>query len=254
MFAKTKKPKKQKESFSESVASIASVFVSGLFIITFVFQAFVIPSGSMENTLLVGDHVFVDRLTPTIKASYTGPLIPYREIKRGDIIVFLSPVQPGLFVVKRVMGIPGDRIHLKDGVVYRNGVALNEPYVLHDGVPDPYRDEFPSVPPPIGTIPSEAPEWPMVLQQNIQDGDLVVPPGKYFGMGDHRFVSLDSRYWGFIPRENIVGRPLFIYWSFVTPSDQYEHNETPEKIKFFVHVVVHFFDETRWSRMFHLVR
>src|SRR6266852_5054446 len=131
LLAKTKtenKPEKKKESFSESVASIASVFVSGLFIITFVFQAFVIPSGSMENTLLVGDHVFVDRLTPTAKPGYTGPFIPYREIKRGDIVVFLSPVQPGLFVVKRVMGIPGDRIHLKNGVVYRNGVALNEPY------------------------------------------------------------------------------------------------------------------------------
>ncbi len=253
MFAKTKKPKKPKESFSESVASIASVFVSGLFIITFVFQAFVIPSGSMENTLLVGDHVFVDRLTPTVKASYTGPLISYREIKRGDIVVFLSPVQPGLFVVKRVMGIPGDRIHLKNGVVYRNGVALNEPYVLHDGEHDPYRDEFPSVP-AIGMVPPEAAEWPMVLQQNIKDGELVVPPGKYFGMGDHRFVSLDSRYWGFIPRENIVGRPLFIYWSFVTPGDQYEHTTMPEQIKFMLHVVVHFFDETRWNRMFHLAR
>jgi signal peptidase I len=257
LHAKTntdKKAEKKKESFSESVASIAAVFVSGLFIITFIFQAFVIPSGSMENTLLVGDHVFVDRLTPAAKPGYTGPILPYREIKRGDIIVFLSPVQPGLFVVKRVMGIPGDRIHLKNGVVYRNGVALNEPYVLHDNEPyNPYRDEFPSVP-AIGMVPLDASEWPMVLKQNIQDGDLVVPPGDYFGMGDHRSVSLDSRFWGFIPRENIVGRPLFIYWSFVTPSDQYEHTETSEQVKFFLHVVVHFFDQTRWNRMFHLAR
>ena len=257
MDAKTtktdKKAEKKKESFSESVASIAAVFVSGLFIITFIFQAFVIPSGSMENTLLIGDHVFVDRLTPTAKAGYIGPIIPYREIKHGDIVVFLSPVQPGLFVVKRVMGIPGDRIHLKNGVVYRNGVALDEPYVLHDGGYDPYRDEFPSLS-AAGMVPSEAAEWPLVLQQNIQNGELVVPPGKYFGMGDHRSVSLDSRFWGFIPRENIVGRPLFIYWSFVTPSDQYERTEMSDRIKFLVHVVVHFFDQTRWNRMFRLAR
>ncbi len=211
MHAKTKtdkKAEKKKESFSESVASIAAVLVSGLFIITFIFQAFVIPSGSMENTLLVGDHVFVDRLTPTVKAGYTGPIIPYREIKRGDIIVFLSPVQPGLFVVKRVMGIPGDKIHLKNGVVYRNGVALDEPYVLHDG-----------------------------------------------DMGDHRSVSLDSRFWGFIPRENIVGRPLFIYWSFITPpSELNEHPDMAEKAKSLLHVVIHFFDQTRWNRMFRLAR
>jgi signal peptidase I len=244
-----KKAEKKKESFSESVASIAAVFVSGLFIITFIFQAFVIPSGSMENTLLVGDHVFVDRLTPTVKPGYTGPIIPYREIKRGDIIVFLSPVQPGLFVVKRVMGIPGDRIHLKNGVVYRNGEPLNEPYLLRQGTDDEYRENFPR-----GMPNGTAAEWPMVMRQHLQGEDVVVPADSYFGMGDHRDVSLDSRYWGFIPRENIVGRPLFIYWSFVTPGDQYERTEMTEQIKFLLHEVIHFFDETRWSRMFHLAR
>jgi len=251
LFAKSKDKQagKKKESFSESVSGIAAVFVSGLFIITFIVQAFEIPSGSMENTLLVGDHVFVDRLTPMSRGTFLGALLPYREIKRGDIIVFLHPKEPGMYVVKRVMGIPGDKIHLKDGVVYRNGEPLNEPYLLREGTADEYRENFPS-----GEPMGASSEWPMQMRPYLRDGELVVPPDNYFGMGDHRDVSLDSRYWGFIPRENIVGRPLFIYWSFDTPSDQYERRQAGERFSFLLHVIVHFFDQTRWGRMFHLVR
>lgn len=255
MFAKNteKKTEKKKESFSESVSGIAAVFVSGLFIITFIVQAFEIPSGSMENTLLVGDHVFVDRLTPMMKAKLIGPLMPYREVRRGDIIVFLHPKEHGMYVVKRVIGIPGDRIHLKDGVVYRNGEALSETYLhVHDRPTSPYRDDFPAV--QAGPLDDVTSEWPLVMRAHLQNGELVVPPESYFGMGDHRDVSLDSRYWGFIPRENIVGRPLFIYWSFDTPSDQYERKAAGERIGFLGHVILHFFDKTRWDRMFHLVR
>ncbi|MGC2698192.1 MAG: signal peptidase I [Candidatus Angelobacter sp.] len=252
MFAKSKdkKPEKKKESLSESISGIAAVFVSGLFIIAFIVQAFEIPSGSMEDTLQVGDHIFVDRLTPAPPAKYAGPLMPYRDIKRGEIIVFLHPKEPGMYLVKRVIGIPGDRIHLVNGVVYRNGQPLNEPY-LHslDRPPNDYRDNFPAGP-PTSDVKSE---WPMVMRMHMENGDLVVPPNSYFGMGDHRTVSLDSRYWGFIPRENIVGRPLFIYWSFVTPEDQYEHKSMADRAGFFVHVIIHFFDQTRWNRMFHLV-
>jgi len=254
LFGKNKDtvPEKKKETFSESLSGMAAVFVSGLFIITFIVQAFEIPSGSMENTLLVGDHVFVDRLTPMSKASYVGPLMPYREIKRGDIIVFLHPTEPGMYVVKRVMGIPGDRIRLKDGVVYRNGEPLQEPYLhAHDRPTSPYRDDFPAI--QAGPMDEVTSEWPMQMQAHLRNGELVVPPDSYFGMGDHRDVSLDSRYWGFIPRNNIVGRPLFIYWSFETPSDQYERKSAGERISFLGHIVIHFFDQTRWSRMFHLV-
>ncbi|HEU4416724.1 MAG TPA: signal peptidase I [Candidatus Angelobacter sp.] len=214
---------------------------------TFIVQAFEIPSGSMENTLLVGDHVFVDRLSAA-KAGFMGALLPYRDIQRGEIIVFLHPTEPGMFVVKRVIGIPGDRIHLTNGVVYRNGLALKEPYLLRQGTPEEYRENFPR-----GYPVGANAEWPMVMSQHIQNGELVVPPDSYFGMGDHRDVSLDSRYWGFIPRGNIVGRPLLIYWSFVTPSDQYERKSISERVGFFVHVITHFFGDTRWSRMFHLV-
>lgn len=251
--AKEKKPEKKKESLPESIAGIAAVLVSGLFIITFMVQAFEIPSESMVKTLLVGDHVFVDRLSPTAKASYVGPLIPYREIKHGDIIVFLHPKEPGMYVVKRIIGIPGDRIRLRDSKVYRNGEALDEPYVIHSGPSySPYRDQFPSVPPDGDS--NVNPEWPIVMREHVKDGELVVPPDSFFGMGDNRDVSLDSRFWGFIPRENIIGRPLFIYWSFDTPKDQYERTSMADRVGFLVHVVTHFFGETRWSRMFHLVR
>ena len=250
---KDKPTGKKKESFSEFISGIIVVLVSATFIITFIIQAFEIPSGSMEDTLLVGDHVFVDRLTPMARGSFLGTLMPYRQIKRGDIIVFLHPKQPGMYVVKRVMGIPGDKIHLKDGVVYRNGQPLNEPYLHpHDRPNSPYRDNFPAIAP--GPLDDAVSEMQMTIMMNKQGDDLVIPPDKYFGMGDHRDVSLDSRYWGFIPRENIVGRPLFIYWSFETPSDQYERRQAGERLSFLLHVIVHFFDQTRWSRMFHLVR
>jgi signal peptidase I len=249
LFAKSadKKIEKKKESFPEFLSGILSVLVSAIFIITFIVQAFEIPSGSMENTLLVGDHVFVDRLTP-MKGGIFGAVMPYREIKRGEIIVFVHPKDPGMYVVKRVIGVPGDRIHLKDGVVYRNGQPLSEPYLLREGTGDEYRENFPR-----GEPAGAYSEWPMQMRAYLRDGDLVVPPDNFFGMGDHRDVSLDSRYWGFIPRGNIVGRPLVIYWSFETPNDEYERRETGERISFLLQKIVHFFDKTRWSRMFHLV-
>ncbi len=248
------KPEKKQETLSESIAGFASVFVSGLFIITFVFQNFEIPSSSMEQTLLIGDHVFVDRVAPATKTSYVGSLLSYREVQRGDIIVFMSPVEPGMHVVKRIIGVPGDRIRLRDGVVYRNGERLQEPYLApHDPLDySTYRDNFPAVAPDLRY--QVEPKWAAALPRYIQGGDLVVPPGKYFGMGDNRDRSLDSRFWGFIPRENVIGRPLFIYWSFVTPEDQYRRTTMQDRIGFVLHVVSHFVSETRWSRMFHRVQ
>src|ERR1035438_4077119 len=137
---------KPQETTVEFLSSIAGVLVTGLFIITFVLQAFEIPSSSMEDTLLIGDHVFVNREQFAAATHWLGPLLPYRDIRRGDIVVFLSPEEQGLFVVKRIIGIPGDRIHLRDGVVYRNGQKLDEPYAQHKvGDYNPYRDNFPSV-------------------------------------------------------------------------------------------------------------
>jgi signal peptidase I len=247
------RPERPKESMPEFVASIASVLVIGLFIITFCMQAFEIPTSSMVSTLLIGDHVFVDRILLAPKSSYLDKVVPYRDPRRGDIVVFLSPSEPGLFVVKRVIGVPGDRIHLRDSKVYLNGVLQNEPFAIHSlGDYRPYRDEFPAVPPTRDD--QLAPDWQLTMQDHIQGEDIVVPPGAYFGMGDNRDVSYDSRYWGFIPRENVVGRPMFIYWSFRTPEDQYTKTDMGDRVGFFFHILTHFFNDTRWSRMLHVVR
>jgi signal peptidase I len=240
-------PEKPRETTIEFLASLAAVLVTGLFIITFIVQAFEIPSSSMENTLLIGDHVFVNREQFSPKTSWIGPLIPYRQPRHGDIFVFLHPAEPGLYVVKRVIGIPGDRIHLRNGVVYRNGEKLDEPYVIHSaGDVNPYRDDFPAVPP--SDFNNLAPEWQLTLQQHIQGDDIVVPPNSYFAMGDNRDVSYDSRYWGFVPQQNLIGRPMFIYWSFETPADQYKQTSVGDRVGFLAHIVFHFFDETRWRR------
>lgn len=243
-------PERQKETLPESIHSIASVLVSGLFIITFVFQAFEIPSGSMENTLLIGDHVFVDRLGPTAKASYTGPLVPYRDIHRGEVIVFLTPnpSEPGLFLVKRIMGTPGDRLHLEKGVLFINGVAQKEPYLNPVHEDKLYEDNFPREPAYALTR-----QWEDDMPTHIQAGELVIPQGYYFGMGDNRSGSRDSRFWGLIPRENIIGRPLFVYWSFQTPADQVNKTTFQDRIFFLFHIITHFVGETRWNRMFHAV-
>jgi len=253
-LAKKEKEEKPRETTVEFLASLAGVLVTGLFIITFILQAFEIPSASMENTLLIGDHVFVNRVQFAPVTRWMKPVLPYSDIHRGDIVVFLSPAESDLYVVKRIIGIPGDRIHLRDGVVYRNGQKLEEPYILNSGseMDQYYRDNFPNVPPSeFGNVTSD---WKLTLPQHVDNGDLVVPPDKYFAMGDHRDVSYDSRYWGFIPRENVIGRPMFIYWSFEEPSDQYLQKGFGDRIAFFGHTVLHFFDMTRWNRTFKAVR
>jgi signal peptidase I len=154
-------------------------------------------------------------------------------------------------LVKRVVGIPGDHIHLRDGVVYLNGVAQDEPHAAKPPYPDynPYRDDFPAVPPTDGM--GVTAQWSVELPTRIEGNDLVVPEGSYFVIGDNRAISLDSRYWGFVPRKNIIGRPLFVYWSFATPDGKLESTSTAEQARFALHELVHFFDQTRWSRTLH---
>jgi signal peptidase I len=252
------------ETAFESLSSICTVLAVGLFVMTFIFQNFEIPSASMEKTLLIGDHVLVDRIT-LAPPTHWAPFVHYRDVRRGDVIVFHKPVpEPDGtyidFLVKRCIGIPGDHIRLRDGVVFLNGVAQNEPYAQQPTSGDagqngivPYRDDFPSVPVDPND-PNVTAKWAVDLPNHLVDGDLVVPPGFVFAMGDNRTKSLDGRYWGFVPRENIVGRPMFVYWSFETPANQMNKTAIGDRIAFMGHVLVHIFDETRWSRTLHVVR
>ena len=253
-------PEKQEETPFEAAASICSVLVVGLFILYFIAQNFVIPSGSMEKTLLVGDHLVVDRTTLAPPAKWM-PLVHYREPKRGDIVVFIKPGELDadgkptiLFLVKRLVGIPGDHIHLHNGIVILNGVAQSQPHAVPT-TPENYRDyldEFPAIPMTVDMGATE--RWTVDMPNHVVDGNLVVPPGKYFMMGDNRHDSLDSRFWGFVPRENIIGRPLFNYWSFKTPEHQYDETGIGNNVAWMGHVILHFFSDTRWKRTFHLTR
>lgn len=251
----------EQETALESLSSICTVLAVGLFVMTFIFQNFEIPSASMEKTLLIGDHVLVDRIS-LAPPTHWFPLVHYRDVRRGDIIVFLKPhpETPDLYLVKRCIGIPGDHIHLQDGVVYLNGKPQNEPYAQQprdDGNPEhalnPYRDDFPRIAPDPNDTNVTA-EWQVELPNHIVNGDLVVPPGAVFAMGDNRTESLDGRFWGFVPRENIVGRPMFVYWSFETPANEIDKTSLGDRIAFMGHVLLHIFDETRWNRTFHVVR
>jgi signal peptidase I len=246
-----------RETFLEGSASIFSVLAIGLFALTFVFQNFVIPSSSMASTLLVGDHVMVERellAPPTKWASF----LPYREVHRGDVIVFYKPTEElsgeHIFLVKRVVGIPGDRIHLRDGILYLNGIAQDEPQAAKPTSAnyDAYVDDFPSIDP--ANEPGVTAQWSVSLPTYIHGEDVVVPAGKYFAMGDNRPISMDSRYWGFVPRENIVGRPLFVYWSIVMPESGVDEAPISQRAESSLHEFIHFFDETRWSRTLHPIK
>ena len=248
--------KQANETRLQGFASLCCTFAVGLFVMTFVFQNFAIPSSSMASTLLVGDHVLVERATLAPSANGV-PFIPYRELHRGEPVVFYKPVVEltgeHAILVKRVIGLPGDRIHLRRGIVYLNGIAQNEPYAAKPTYAnyDPYRDDFPAI--PSSDIANVNAEWSLELPTHIQGEDLVVPPDTYFVMGDNRTNSLDGRYWGLVPRSNLIGRPLFVYWSFVTPNDQMYKTKSSEKACFTLHQIIHFFDETRWSRTLHRV-
>jgi signal peptidase I len=255
----------REETPFEALASICSVLVVGLFILTFLAQNYVIPSGSMENTLLVGDHLVVDRITLMPPSSWM-PLVRYREPRRGDIVVFIKPVyQPGIDptdadgtpqhipLVKRLIGVPGDHIHLRNGIVIVNGVAQPVGFA-QPTTPENFNeflDDFPAVSP--AEVHGSTESWAVNFSNYVHDGDLVVPPGMYFMMGDNRHNSLDSRFWGFVPRANILGRPLFNYWSFKATEPQLEQTGFGHKLAWIGHVLVDFFPDTRWKRTFHVV-
>ena len=232
-----------------SLQSLLGTVVIAVFVITFIVQAFQIPSPSMENTLLIGDYLLVNKLVYGGR-SLGDSVMPYRAVRRGDIVVFHYPVTPAQHFVKRVIGVPGDRLRLVNKQVFVNGTALQEPYVhFGRGANDMFRDNFPR----LDIAPGVTPEWWIQLHKLVEDGQLIVPQGHYFVMGDNRDDSYDSRYWGFVPQANIIGRPLLIYWSVKDPADPVAPGSVSGKLYHFAYAVTHIFQTTRWNRTFRLV-
>jgi signal peptidase I len=218
-----------------------------LFLTTTLVQAYVIPTGSMEDTLLIGDHLLVDKLAYAPPGPVSKYLLPYTEVKRGDIIVFRYPVDISQTFVKRAIGVPGDRIRIINKEVYLNGVKVDEPYTYHktDYI-DSYRDNFPGDP----NVHVEQGAYDM-LTQHAMNGEVVVPPNSYFALGDNRDSSLDSRFWGFVPRENIIGKPLIVYWSYDAPTE--DLNDASISMRHILDLGRNFFTKTRWNRSFMLI-
>jgi signal peptidase I len=238
----------------KSIAEWAVTILVLLFGTTTLAQPYVIPTGSMEDNLLVGDHLLVDKLAYAPAGAISRYLLPYQEPKHGDIIVFRYPADVSVTLVKRLIGMPGDRLKIADGVVYRNGIRLNEPYVYHKYAYDPTLDNFPN--PCCRPVKEDAAQQAQreMLERNIAAGEVVVPAQMYFAMGDNRDNSSDSRYWGFVPRDNIIGKPFLIYWSYRASTEDLTGESVNSLFTHFVDLGEHFFTRTRWERTFKLVR
>ena len=243
----------RRSTFAEYAESLLVTVLLALFGTTFIVQAFKIPSQSMEPTLLVGDHLLVNKFIFEGNGAWYEKLLPYRAIRRGDIIVFKFPFDDHPHYVKRVIGLPGDRVRIINQHVYVNGDPLSEPYVVHEpAFEDPFGDNFP---PPnryfveIGL----RPEWAEQILSHVQRGELVVPADNYFVMGDNRDRSWDSRYWGFVDRRAIMGRPIMVYWSVDATSQDYADRGFLGSLRAIGQNFLHLPNRTRWHRMMHEV-
>jgi signal peptidase I len=216
----------RKSTVREYFESIVITAIIALFATTFVVQAFKIPTGSMESNLLIGDHLLVNKFVYGLQSGILKTLLPYKEPKRGDVIVFKYPNDPEVAYVKRLIGMPGDKVELKGRTVYINDQPLLETYTQYID-PGSIHDSY---------------------------GPVYVPPTKYFAMGDNRDNSQDSRYWGFVPRDYILGKALVIYWSFETPRDEYLQTDVTDRMRQLADVFLNFFTKTRWRRTFHIIR
>jgi signal peptidase I len=245
--------KELRSEWTSPVQLLLTTVVIAVFVITFIAQAFQIPSESMENTLLIGDYLLVDKLRyGASKAGFWDYLLPYRPVHRGDVIVFHYPVNPAEHFVKRVIGLPGDRLRLANHEVYVNNIPLEEPYVRYSSnLHDIFRDDFPKLNIP---VPGLDGDWWLQMKKLVEDGQLIIPQHHYFVLGDNRDESLDSRYWGFVPEENIVGRPLVIYWSVRNGVQAMPTSPTAgDRLSRFAYAVTHLFEMTRWDRTFRIV-
>lgn len=243
-------------TISEYLESLLVTVLLALFGTSFVVQAFKIPSASMEGTLLIGDHLLVNKFIFEGSGAWYEKVLPYRPLERGDIIVFKYPYADHQHFVKRVIGLPGDRLKLVDQLMYVNGKLLNEPYVVHDQTA-PYDNFNYSFPPGKDQMisPQVVPEsgWRNELRRYVQGDELVVPPRKIFAMGDNRDRSSDSRYWGFVDRSAIMGRPFLIYWSVEATSSDYTQTTFLQRLESVFETLAHLPARTRWARMLRTV-
>jgi len=235
-----------------TIQSVAGTVAIAVFVVTFLAQAFTIPSESMEQTLLIGDYLLVDKLCYG-NGGLWSRVLPYRKVRRGDVVVFHYPVNPAQDFVKRVVGVPGDRVRLINKRVFVNGVPQDEGYVQFiTKLRNPYRDDFPRTDSPDYGVDAR---WWKQMPKLVEDHQLIVPEDHYFVLGDNRDDSQDSRYWGFVPRENIIGRPLVIYWSSGNSDNDLPGSPTPgDRLYHLAYAVTHVFQTTRWGRAFRLVR
>jgi signal peptidase I len=236
----------------EALASLLRTVVVALFLLTFVLQPYLIPSESMEHTLLVGDFLLVNKQVYAPagpEGSLSRRILPYREVERGDIVIFHHPDHP--YVVKRVVGLPGDRLRIEDGRVIVNGAALEEPYAAFEPVtPNTLPDDFPA---DVYPGPPVEPGWWHQIRALTRDGELVVPQGEYFVLGDNRNHSEDSRFWGFVPRQAIVARPLVIYFSLTRPSTTDVQQAADDRLGHDRELSAKLSGFARWKRIFHVV-
>jgi len=216
----------RKSTVREYFESIVITAIIALFATTFVVQAFKIPTGSMESNLLIGDHLLVNKFVYGLQDGFVGKISPYKDLKRGDVIVFKYPLSPEVAYVKRLIGLPGDKVEMVGRTVFINGQALKEPYTQYID-PGSIYERF---------------------------GPYNVPEGQYFAMGDNRDNSQDSRFWGFVPRDHIIGKALAIYWSYDTPRDEYLQTSIGDRLKQFADVFLNFFTKTRWRRTLKVIR
>jgi len=237
-MATVTKPPFKKSTVREYFESIVIAVILALFIRTFVVQAFKIPTGSMEENLLIGDHLLVNKFVfAATNAGAERALLPVATIRRRDVIVFKYPEEPDRDFIKRVIGLPGETVELKDKKVYINGKPLDEPYV-HFLRPPAAESEFHEV---------------TSFDVRERYGPVTVPPNQYFVMGDNRDNSQDSRYWGFLPRDYVKGKALVIYWSYEAGREDYQDESTGAAARGAISVFAHFFTRTRWDRMFHQI-
>ena len=216
-----------KSTLREYTESILIAVILALFIRTFVFQAFKIPTGSMEENLLVGDHILVNKFIygPTV-TPLEERLLPVRAVDREDVIVFRAPQEPDKDFIKRVMGLPGESVVVEGGDLLIDSEAIDDPHANHKAAYGNFHD----------------------TREPID-----VPENEYFVMGDNRENSRDSRYWGTVPRPLVKGKAMFVYWSYESNEQSFISSGVADRLMQFGNVILHFFTRTRWERTFKLI-